>query len=173
MSCCESDAACQRADWPQHKAECAGLSAADAGFAARGRKQRLSVLEACRRGGRGVLSDVRLLLRLSSSLLPPASPCPAPAASTAAAGCVWRDVESARGGERVVQCCVDHVLDMCSGGDSSSPLSPLSAEDTLSAARIATRELSAVAQLVTQVLSKVLLSIENNHLTDIFSGTRN
>jgi hypothetical protein len=88
-----------------------------------------------------VLSDVRLLLRLSCPLLLDRVAPPAAGAATGANGgvCVWRNEDS--GGGRAVQCCADHVLDLCAG---TATLDPAAAH-----------EQETVVQLVTHVLSKV------------------
>lgn len=88
---CFSDAACQRADWVRHKAECSALSVTGV---------RGVSLQACHGE---VLSNVRLTLRLSATL----------ALSSPRGACVWRK-EERRGA--CVKCSAEHVVDMCTGG---------------------------------------------------------
>ena len=159
-----SDVACQRADWVQHKMECAALARPPSSCVSASASDKpvpsvISVLQACG-GSENMLRDVRLLLRLLScprllaralSAAATESPLGDGDGEGAGGACVWTTAVSVEGGPECV-CGAGHVLDMCSGGGKSS----------LSLDPEAAHESAAVVQLIMHILSKVSLRWSEN-----------
>lgn len=141
-----SGAQCQRADWTQHKAECAALAGSCTSHNGRHSEQ-FSLRDACRLAGLGeddILRDTRLVLRLTVSVVSPHAPgvgsdhCKVAADRGQRADSGVRDVH--------IQCGAAHVMTMCSNGKAGGAATH-----------------SIVEQFVTQILSKVFSSFLTLH----------